>query len=158
MHDVSQEPRSAESARAVVMEFLDRYRAHDVEGMADLCSLNADFSYVPVELGGKQRVQRAQGGVRSTGKVIWTGLLSSFPDLSLTLLTINANDEGDVVAQIDFEGTQERPWGFVTSTGRHFLEPHLFIFHVGEDQLIDGITAYWNDASISQQLGHREID
>ena len=50
MTEVSQRPRTAESAAAVVADFFDRYRAHDVEGMTDLCSMNADFSYVPVEL------------------------------------------------------------------------------------------------------------
>ena len=38
------------------------------------------------------------------------------------------------------------------------IEPHLFIFHVGPDLLIDSVTAYWNDAAISQQLGHNEVD
>jgi predicted ester cyclase len=123
-----------------------------------MCSVNADFSYVPVEYWCKQRVQRAQGKVRSIGKVIWTGLISSFPDLSLTVHTITANDDGDVVAQILVEGTQERAWGFIAPAGQHFREPQLFIFHVGEDQLIDSISAFWNDASINQQLGHWEVD
>ena len=63
MTEVSQRPRTAESAAGVVTEFFDRYREHDVEGMTDLCSMNADFSYVPVEMWGKQRVaaRRRQG-------------------------------------------------------------------------------------------------
>ena len=44
MTEVTQRPRTAESAAGVVTEFFDRYRAHDVEGMTDLCSINADFS------------------------------------------------------------------------------------------------------------------
>src|SRR6202007_1134276 len=59
MTETTQRPRTAESAAAVVTEFFDRYRAHDVEGMTDLCSMNAGFSYVPVEIWGKQRVLRA---------------------------------------------------------------------------------------------------
>ena len=46
-----------------------------------------------------------------------------------------------------------RPGGAVTTANSH-----LFIFRVGADLLIDDITAYWNDASISQQLGHNEVD
>ena len=49
-------------------------------------------------------------------------------------------------------------WGLIAPAGRHYREPHLFIFHVGTDLLIDSITAYWNDAGISQQLGHNEVD
>ena len=158
MTGVIQHPRTAESAAEVVAGFFDRYRAHDVEGMTDLCSMNADISYVPVELWGKQRVLRGDGKVRTVGKPLWAGLIDSFPDLSVTVHTIGGNDEGDVVAQVDIEGTQQRPWGLVAPAGRHYREPHLFVFHVGTDLLIDSITAYWNDASISQQLGHHEVD
>ena len=158
MAEVNQRPRTAESAAGVVAEFFNRYRAHDIEGMTDLCSMNADLSYVPVELWGKQRVLRGDGKVGTVGKPLWTGLIASFPNLSNTVHTIAGNDEGDVVAQVDIEGTQERPWGLIAPAGRHYREPHLFVFHVGPDLLIDGITAYWNDAAISQQLGHNEVD
>jgi ketosteroid isomerase-like protein len=69
-----------------------------------------------------------------------------------------ANDVGDVVVEVDVEGTQERPWGLVASAGRHYAEPHLFVLHVTKDDLIDRITAYWNDASVHRQLGHEEVD
>jgi ketosteroid isomerase-like protein len=141
-----------------VTEFFDRYRAHDVEGMTDLCSINTSFSYVPVELWGKQRVVRGDGTVGTIGKPLWTGLIASFPDLSNTVHTIIGNEDGDVVAEVDIEGTQQLPWGLIAPVGRHYREPHLFIFHVGTGLLIDSITAYWNDAGISQQLGHIEVD
>jgi ketosteroid isomerase-like protein len=158
MTEVSQRPRTTESAAGVVTEFFDRYRAHDVEGMTDLCSINTSFSYVPVELWGKQRVVRGDGTVGTIGKPLWTGLIASFPDLSNTVHTIIGNEDGDVVAEVDIEGTQQLPWGLIAPAGRHYREPHLFIFHVGTDLLIDSITAYWNDAGISQQLGHIEVD
>ena len=150
--------RTAASAAAVVTKFFDRYRAHDVNGMADLCSINAGFSYVPVEMWGKQRVLRADGTVGTIGKPLWTGLVTAFPDLTNTVHTVAANDDGDVVAEVDIEGTQQLAWGLVTPAGRDYREPHLFIFQVGTDLLIDSITAYWNDAGISQQLGHNEVD
>ena len=151
MTEVSQRPRTAESAAAVVTEFFDRYRAHDVDGMTDLCSINADFSYVPVEIWGKQRVLRGDGKVCTVGKPLWTGLIASFPDLSNTVHSVTSNDDGDVVAQVDVEGTQQLAWGLIAPAGRHYREPHLFIFHIGADLLIDSIAAYWNDAGISQQ-------
>ena len=158
MTETTQRSRTAESAIAVVTEFFDRYRAHDVDGMADLCSMNAGFSYVPVELWGKQRVLRGDGKVCSIGKPLWTGLIAAFPDLSNTVHAVTGNDDGDVVAQVDIEGTQQLAWGFIAPAGKHYVEPHLFVFHVGPDLLIDSIAAYWNDASISQQLGHTEVD
>ena len=113
MTDVSQRQRTAESAAAVVTEFFGRYRAHDVDGMTDLCSVNADFSYVPVELWGKQRVLRGDGKVCTVGKPLWTGLIASFPNLSNIVHSVTSNDDGDVVAQVDVEGTQKLAWGLV---------------------------------------------
>jgi ketosteroid isomerase-like protein len=150
--------RTAGSAAGVVTEFFDRYRAHDVNGMTDLCSINADFSYVPVEMWGKQRVLRGDGKVATIGKPLWTGLINAFPDLTNTVHTVTANDEGDVVAEVDIAGTQQLAWALIKPAGQHYREPHLFIFHVGEDLLIDAVTAYWDDASMSQQLGHEEVD
>ena len=149
---------SARTASEVVTEFFARYRAHDVEGMTDLCGINADFSYVPFEVWGKQRVVRGDGKVGTVGKPIWAGLINSFPDFSATVSTIAANDDGDVVAEVDIEGTQRLPWGLTVPAGGHYSEPHLFVFHVGGDLLIDSITAYWDNAGISRQLGHNEVD
>ena len=117
MTEVSQRPRTAESASAVVTEFFDRYRAHDIDGMTDLCSVNAGFSYVPVEIWGKQRVLRGDGKVCTVGKPLWTGLVASFPNLSNTVHSLVGNDDGDVVAEVDIEGTQQLAWGLVTPAG-----------------------------------------
>lgn len=145
-------------SRDVVTEFFDRFQSHDVDGMGLLCSLDASFHYVPIEVRRNQRVQRAQGTVQGVGKAIWHGMISSFPDLSLNVTGMTANDHGDVVTQVDVTGTQTRPWLFIRANGQRFAEPHLFILHVRSDQLIDEITAYWNDASIVRQLGHTEVD
>jgi ketosteroid isomerase-like protein len=149
---------SATSACAVVTEFFDRYRAHDIDGMTDLCSINADFSYVPFELWGKQRVLRGDGKVGTVGKAIWTGFITSFPNLTNTVHSITGNDDGDVVVEADIAGTQQLAWGFITPTGQQFSEPHLFVFHVDDDGLIDAVTGYWDNAGISRQLAHHEVD
>jgi len=149
---------SATTSATVVREFFDRYRRHDVDGMTDLCSLNAEFSYVPFELWGKQRVLRGDGKVHTVGKTIWHGLIASFPDLTNTVHTLVANDDGDVVAEVDIGGTQQLPWAFVTPTWRRYDEPHLFIFRVSADSTIERITAYWDNAGINRQLGHNEVD
>lgn len=150
--------RSRQTAAAVVIEFFDRYRAHDVEGMTELCGINADFSYVPFEVWGKQRVLRGDGKVGTVGKAIWVGLINSFPDLTNTVHSVVANDDGDVVVEVDIGGTQQLPWGSVAASGHPYSEPHLFVFHVDNDVIIDNITAYWDNAGISTQLGHTEVD
>ncbi|MFE5023007.1 nuclear transport factor 2 family protein [Streptomyces sp. NPDC056656] len=150
--------RTAVDYAAVVSEFFDRYRAHDVPGMADLCTINADFSYPPFEVWGKQRVLRADGKVGTVGRAIWAGFIQAFPNLTNVVHTVEANDEGDVVAQVDIGGTQQQPWGLITPAGKTFSEPHLFLFKGEPSGLISSITGYWNNAGISQQLGHLEVD
>ena len=126
--------------------------------MADLCSINAGFSYVPVEMWGKQRVLRGDGKVGTDRQAAVDRADRRVPGPGQHRAHHHRNDDGDVVAQVDIEGTQQLAWGLIAPAGRHYLEPHLFIFHVGPDLLIDSITAYWNDAGISQQLGHNEVD
>lgn len=149
---------SAMTGETVVREFFDRYHSNDVDGMTDLCSLTAEFSYVPFEIWGKQRVLHGDGKVRTVGKTIWHGLIASFPDLTNTVHSVIANDDGDVVAEVDIGGTQMLPWAFVTPARRRYDEPHLFIFHVDVDGMIENITAYWDNAGINRQLGHNEVD
>ncbi|MFD9663613.1 nuclear transport factor 2 family protein [Rhodococcus sp. NPDC059968] len=150
--------RTAAQNAAVVTEFFDRYRAHDVDGMVDLCTINADFSYPPFEVWGKQRVLRGDGKVGTVGKPIWMGLITAFPNLSNVVHSVDANDEGDVVVQVDIGGTQQQPWGMVLPAGKTFSEPHIFLFRLNSDGLIESVTGYWNNAGISQQLGHMEVD
>ncbi|MET8249084.1 nuclear transport factor 2 family protein [Streptomyces sp. NPDC005202] len=134
------------------------YRRHDVEAMCDMCTDTAEFSYVPYEVWGRQRVLRGDGKVKTVGKTIWTGLIDSFPDLFNEVHIIDANDNGDVAVSCDIGGTQQLAWGFAEARGGSFSEPHLFILHVDEDGLIDTVRAYWNGAGINRQLGHLEVD
>lgn len=142
----------------VVREFFDAYQRQDVEMMADLCTDNADFSYIPFEVWGKQRVMRGDGKVRTVGKVIWTGLINAFPNLHNVVHHIDGNDDGDVVVACDIAGTQQSAWAFIAPGGKPFSEPHLFIMHVNSDGLIDSIRCYWDNAGVCRQLGHMEVD
>ena len=123
--------RSARTAGQVVTEFFDRYRAHDVNGMTDLCSINADFSYVPVEMWGKQRVLRGDGKVGTIGKPLWTGLITAFPDLTNTVHTVAANDGGDEIPAAEFLKVE-------VVMGRGAPEP----------QAVDGLAAEANDGPV----------
>ncbi|WP_067673198.1 nuclear transport factor 2 family protein [Nocardia miyunensis] len=148
----------AEQSAAVATDFFDRYRAHDVDGMAELCTVNAEFSYPAFEVWGKQRVVRGEGKVATVGKPIWRGLITAFPDLTNTVRRTESNDDGDVVVEVDISGTQQAAWGFIQPSGATYTEPHLFILHVDEDGLIDSISGYFDNAGICRQLGHTEID
>jgi steroid delta-isomerase-like uncharacterized protein len=142
----------------LVRAFFDAYRCHDVEAMVDACSEQADFHYVPLEMWGKQRVLRGDGKVRSIGKVLWTGLIHSFPDLTNEITSIHADEAGNVAAEVTIRGTQAKVWGAIDSVGKAFALPHLFLFRVGEGGQIEEVRAYWDSADMNRQLGRVEID
>jgi len=147
-----------ESAEAAVRAFFDAYRAHDVERMVDLCTDNAGFRYVPFEVWSRQRVLYGEGKVRTVGKVIWTTLLDAFPDLANIVTSLRADTEGNVAAEVGIGGTQAKDFGNVTSVGGHYELPHLFLFSVSGDGLIDDIVAYWDNVGWKKQLGCLEVD
>ena len=143
----------------IVGEFFAAYSQHDVPAMADLCTDNADFHYLPVEIWGEQRVVRGDGKVHGIGRVIWSGLITAFPDLSNEVTSLSTATDGTVAAEVTLSGTQAAAWGVIASKGQRFNLPHLFVLHVNaDDGLIDSITAYWDNASFYRQLGHAEVD
>jgi hypothetical protein len=146
------------AAVQVVLRFFEAYRSHDVEAMVDACSERADFHYAPFEMWGKQRVLRGHGKVYGIGKVLWTGLIESFPDLSNDVTSIHADDSGGVAAEVTIRGTQAKVWGALDNRGRSFAVPHLFRFRVGAEGLIEEVSAYWDGADMNRQLGRVEID
>lgn len=142
----------------VVTAFFDAYRDRDLIAMSDLCARTAEFRYLPVEVWGKQRVIRGDGKVHTVGKALWAGLMSAFPDLSNEVLSVSSSPDGTVVAEVVLSGTQAAAWAQFSNRGQSFRVPHLFVLHVSDDGLIDSITAYWDNASLSRQLGHLEVD
>ena len=145
-------------AAASVLAFFDAYRAHDVERMVDLCTDGAGFRYVPFEVRGRQRVLHGEGKVRTIGKVIWTALIDAFPDLSNDVTSLRADEHGNVAAEAVIGGTQARPFGIIACAGGHYELPHLFLFHVTGDGLIDDIVAYWDNVDWKRQLRCVEVD
>jgi len=142
----------------VVKSFFDAYREHDVERMADLCDDMAGFRSVPFELWRKQRVIRGYGKVSTVGKILWTGLIKAFPDLTNEVTKIISGNDGRVAAEVVISGTQAKDWGSIRSRGRSFRSPHLFVFRVNDDEKIADITSYSDNASVRIQLGCLEID
>ena len=147
-----------ESAEATVRAFFDAYRAHDVERMVDLCAEGAGFRYVPFEVRSRQRVLHGEGKVRTVGKAIWTTLIDAFPDLSNAVTSLRADPDGNVAAEARIAGTQARDFGIIAAAGGRYELPHLFLFHVTGDGLIDDIVAYWDNVAWKKQLGCLEID
>jgi ketosteroid isomerase-like protein len=145
-------------AKATVRAFFAAYRAHDVERMVDLCAEGACFRYVPFEVRSRQRVLHGEGRVGTVGKAIWTTLIDAFPDLTNALTSLRADPDGNVAAEACIGGTQARDFGIIACAGGRYKLPHLFLFHVTGDGLIDDIVAYWDNVAWKKQLGCLEID
>lgn len=145
-------------ARATAIAFFDAFRARDVERMVELCADNADFRYVTYEVWTRQRVLHGDGKVCTVGKPIWTALIDAFPDLTNTVTSVRADEDGNVAAQVDIGGTQAKDFGVIACAGGHYELPHLFLFHVTVDGLIDDVAAYWDNAHWNKQLGWLEVD
>jgi steroid delta-isomerase-like uncharacterized protein len=141
-----------------VEKFFDSYRARDVDAMVDACSDSASFRYVPFEMWGRQRVVHGDGKVRTVGKVLWTGLIDSFPDLTNEVTHIYPGDGGTVAAEVVIRGTQAKVWATIEPRGKAFAVRHLFLFRVDAAGRIEDVTAYWDGADMSRQLGRVEID
>ena len=146
------------SAVEVITAFFEAYRAHDLERMVELCSDNADFHYIPFEVWGRQRVIRGDGKVRTIGKALWATLIDAFPDLTNQVTYITTDGEGNVAAEVVISGTQAKPYGTIANQGLHFDLPHVFLFRVGKNGLIEEVTAYWDNADFYHQLGRLEVD
>ncbi|GEL26533.1 hypothetical protein PSU4_54870 [Pseudonocardia sulfidoxydans NBRC 16205] len=150
--------RTSTRTAQVTTAFFDAYRRQDVEGMVELCADNATFEYIPFEMWGRQRVMRGAGKVGAIGKAMWIGQLEAFPDLTNTVRSITADEDGNVAAQVVLAGTQASAWGTIASRGQTFSEPNLFLLEVNDEGQITSITAYWDCASVARQLGHFEVD
>jgi steroid delta-isomerase-like uncharacterized protein len=148
----------APAAAEAVTAFFDAYRAQDVERMVDLCTENADFHYVPFEVWGRQRVIRGDGKVRTIGKVFWTALIDAFPDLTNTVHSVTHDEQGNVAVEVVISGTQAKTFGSIGNLGLHYDLPHVFLFRVDAEGLIEEITAYWDTADWYRQLGRVEVD
>jgi len=146
------------SAVEVITAFFEAYQVHDLERMVELCSDNADFHYIPYEVWGRQRVIRGDGKVRTVGKALWTTLIDAFPDLTNEVTSITADNEGNVAAEVVISGTQAKPYGTIANQGLHYDLPHVFLFRVGQDGLIEEVTGCWDNADFYRQLGRLEVD
>jgi predicted ester cyclase len=85
-------------------------------------------------------------------------LIDAFPDLTSTVTSLGADDDGNVAAEVTIGGTQARAFGAIAGSGGHYELPHLFLFHVRGDGLIDDVVCYWDNADWKKQLGCFEVD
>ena len=140
------------SATATVESFFDAYRAHDVERMVDLCDLNADFSYVPFEAWGRQRVVRGDGKVCTIGKTFWTTLIDCFPDLTNEVTWTTEDDGGNVAVEVVIGGTQAKDFKTIPGKGQSIALSGVAVYEMDGD-LVREDHSYWDNATLLAAAG-----
>lgn len=135
-----------------VSEFLQAYDRHDVEGMVDACAESATIRYFAADNARRQRIEYAQGFVRTVGKTWWTGAIDAVPDIRHRAKWIDADDQGNVVCEVEVGGKQAKHWNGITNVGGRFAATALFVFRVDLKGKIQRIAAYWDSLDLIQQL------
>jgi hypothetical protein len=83
---------------------------------------------------------------------------SLLPDLTNQVHSIRADEAGNVAVEVTIGGTQAKDFGAIMNQGRRYDLPHLFLFHVDDEGLIDRIVAYWDTANWYTQLAKVQVD
>jgi len=138
--------QQAISLRNPCVAFMFSYQQKDLSKMLELCDPNGTVEFEPLGEAGK-------GKIGELGKTIWGLLMDCFPDIDNTLDAAVAEDNNTVRCQVVIRGTQEKDFADIPNQGKHFDSDHIFIFHLNENQKIDGIRVWWNHEDFKRQLG-----
>jgi hypothetical protein len=128
------------------VEFLFAYQQKNIEKMLSLCNPDGRVDFTPLDDYGK-------GTINQLGRTIWSALLDSFPNIDNTLDAAIAEDANTVRCQVVIRGTQAKDFADVPNKGLSFDSDHIFIFHLDNENKIDGITVSWDHADFKRQLG-----
>ncbi|CAN5124338.1 hypothetical protein BH23BAC1_BH23BAC1_31310 [soil metagenome] len=129
-----------------VLEFFSAYQELDINRMLGLCDQHGEVTFEPLGDAGK-------GKINELGKNLWLGLMDSFPDLDNTVISSEADNQGNIIAKVNIHGTQEKDFANIPSKNLRFGSDHIFIFHFNEQGLIDKININWDHSSFCSQLG-----
>lgn len=133
------------SLRSKCVEFLFAYQQKNVERMLNCCSPDGDIDFTPLGDQGK-------GKIHVLGKAMWTGLIEAFPDIDNTLDAAVAEDEKTVRCQVVIRGKQAKDFAGITCKDKSFDSGHIFVFKIGDDDMINSITVTWDHADLQKQL------
>jgi ketosteroid isomerase-like protein len=93
-------PSKLISAKEVALQWFDRYRSQDVEGMVALFATEAIIEYVPLHLKATASELAANG---------WSVLIDAFPDLTNQIEEVSLDETGKVAfVDVYIGGTQRK--------------------------------------------------
>lgn len=150
--------KRSDAATATVESFFAAYKKRNVIAMAETCSARASFDAVPFVSHDRSRLVNGKGYVNGVGRTVWGLGFRAFPDLTVKVTDMFADDDGNVVAEATISGTQQAPYLTAAAQGKKFTERHLFRFHVDKENKIDDVVYLWDVGGMNSQLGHFELD
>ena len=130
-----------------VQAFLDALARHDVDAAMAVTDPRVSVTVHPFGI--------YDGGADVLRSVL-ADLVRAFPDLVIDVSRVITTGEV-VTALFKAEGTQAAGYAGAINQEKHLDIDQAWRF-VTAGRLITEVAAYWNDAGISQQLGHNEVD
>lgn len=137
------------SARSVAREFFDRMEAGEVDDVIGMTAPGAVVSLVPLGVHGSM-AEAAASYLRD--------LARAFPDLLVRVRRLFVTTDNTAVAEITIDGTQAADFLGVTNQEKHFDLDQGWLLEVTAEDLIGGVTAYWDQNQVYRRLGVKRLD
>lgn len=137
------------SARAVAQEFFDHMEAGEVEHIIGMTAPGAVVSLVPLGV---------RGSMAEKGASYLRDLARAFPDLLVRVRRLFVTTDNTAVAEITTDGTQAADFLGVTNQEKHFDLDQGWLLEVTSEDMIGGVTAYWDQNQLYRRLGVNRLD
>jgi len=137
------------SARSVAQEFFDHMEAGEVEHIIGMTAPGAVVSLVPLGV---------RGSMAEEGASYLRDLARAFPDLLVRVRRLFVTTDNTAVAEITADGTQAADFLGVTNQEKHFDLDQGWLLEVTPEDMIGGVTAYWDQNQLYRRLGVKRLD
>jgi predicted ester cyclase len=131
----------------LVCAFLDAICQRDVDTAFALVSPEVQAVIWPTEVSAGYDEARA----------FFAEATTAFPDLMLTARSVIEFPDGQVLAEVTFEGTQAGDFLGVLNQEKHVDVHQAWVMEVLRDQIV-GITGYWDQNQLYRRLGVKRLD
>lgn len=136
-------------ARTVAQELFDHMEAGEVEHIVGMTAPGAAVSLVPLGV---------RGSMAEEGASYLRDLARAFPDLLVRVRRLFVTTDNTVVAEITIDGTQAADFLGVTNQEKHFDLDQGWLLEVTPEDMIGGVTAYWDQNQLYRRLGVKRLD
>lgn len=137
------------SALSVAQEFFRRMEAGEVADILGMTAPGAALSLVPLGV---------HGSITEEGAAYLRDLARAFPDLLVRVRRLFVTTDSTAVAEITIDGTQAADFLGVVNQEKHFDLDQGWLLRVTPEDLIGGVTAYWDQNQLYRRLGVKRLD